>query len=300
MNTVNLPYTAWGEELKTCPCCGCDAFPLVIHSRDFYFNRPQPYAFYQCRDCLTLVLNAGQDWSFANAYPRTYGCHQDLGHLKWHHRVLRRYHFPIPPIDASGPIVDIGCGTGLLVHYLSTFLPDVQGIEPCQDAVQIAAKCGRRVIQGDWESFQAEEGTVGVLILNQVIEHLVSSPKAVFKKASSLLKPGGYWLIRTPNAASEGFRLFRKYWHPLETPRHTIIYSSMAIEHLAENYAFSVIGKRHCGMAYDIVQSMHYQKSTEGVLYDNPLRYYPFPRVLAYIWNQRRKGDNMEFILQKT
>ena len=235
------------------------------------------------------------------AYPESYPAHTDVERLRWVHRALAPYFFPRIPRRARGPVLEIGAGTGLYVDYLRRRFPDIQALEMDERAVAAARAAGRPLSRGDWESCEPGDASVGVLIMNQVIEHLVAPPDEVFRKAFRILAPGGFWVIRTPNAASWGRTWFGEYWHPLEVPRHTVIYSDRGLLSLARRTGFEVHGFRYVGRHYDVRQSAGYVAGARGGggLMCRLARVAVVARVVASVANLCRRGDHMEVVLRK-
>ena len=177
-------------------------------------------------------------------------------------------------------------------------------MEMDQHAVELASRAGRPVVRGDWESIAFDGEKVGVLIMNQVLEHLISRPDEVVQRAFQILNQGGFWVIRTPNASSWGSRVFGEYWHPLEVPRHTVIYSVSGLIELVARYGFAVRQLRFTGRAYDLTQSAHYmQEAGRNAWFMHLLgRCLPLScgaRFWASAINLFRRGDSFELLLQK-
>jgi SAM-dependent methyltransferase len=72
----------------------------------------------------------------------------------------------------------------------------VYGIDPDPDIKQNSYLDNAAV--GNGESLPYEENTFDVVISDNVLEHLVN-PEKVFKEVHRVLKPGGYYLFKTPN-----------------------------------------------------------------------------------------------------
>jgi hypothetical protein len=140
--------------------------------------------------------------------------------------------------------------------------------------------------------------------MNHVIEHLVMPPEMIFIKAAELLKHGGRFCIRTPNAASwERFR-FANAWYPIETPRHTVIYTPAAIRALSEKNGLRIQTIKFKGCSYDLTQSVSYLNRMHRVnhIYDLLSASVPFSapaRILAFLLNLIGRGGAFEITLEK-
>ncbi|MBN1270398.1 MAG: class I SAM-dependent methyltransferase [Kiritimatiellae bacterium] len=274
-----------------------------MQSADRFFGRDKVYDYGECPACGALFLFPDAEWSPEKVYPAEYDCYTKDTRITWVHRLLPSYFFPTIPRNASGPVLDMGCGTGDLVEYLSSRYPDVVGVEMSDEATQLGQRLGRRVVQGTWESYEVESGTLGTLIMNHVIEHLADHPAKVFDKGNRMLRRGGLWIVRTPNAASWGRRHYGPCWHPLETPRHVLIYTPEGLGRLAEAHGFRVGSRRCCGRPYDLLQSNRYRRRAGAPqgwdrIFDLPMG--PLVARLAALWlNLTGKGDAFEVCLVK-
>ena len=105
-------------------------------------------------------------------------------------------------------ILDIGCGYGL---YSLTFLKlgakEVCGQDILEDVIKInAEKCNREGFDnftgkvGDCANLQFEESTFDLIFSGDVFEHITDIQKQDFiNEAFRVLKPGGFFTIKTPN-----------------------------------------------------------------------------------------------------
>jgi 2-polyprenyl-3-methyl-5-hydroxy-6-metoxy-1,4-benzoquinol methylase len=103
----------------------------------------------------------------------------------------------------EGPLLELGCGAGLLLECVvdeGLYADDaVHGIDQSETAVaEIATRLpGVRV--GDIEAeMPYADGSMGVIIVAEVIEHLVH-PWALFDRVHRVLRSGGVLLLSFPN-----------------------------------------------------------------------------------------------------
>lgn len=293
----------WMPSPDECACCGSRAVRVVFDVPDRLFKGQKKYPIGQCKQCGSLFLLAGVNWSAEEAYPKQWSVYTNAEHLHWYHRILPTYFFPRVPRRIQGRVVDMGCGTGLFVEFLKCRGHDVLGVEMSDEAVHVAKSLGRPVIQGNWESYSPPPKSIAVLVLNHVIEHITSPPAQVFAKANEMLQNGGLWVIRTPNASSWGRQYFGEYWHPLEVPRHVVVYNEEAIKQLAKSHGFMVTHTVFCGRAYDLLQSTNYSRGGGRSCFLERIFGGPFgspvARFGAILLNLSRQGDAMEIWLQK-
>jgi SAM-dependent methyltransferase len=108
-------------------------------------------------------------------------------------------------VTAPARIVDIGCGDGAATSLAAQRNPDhqVMGVDWSADALRRAKLLALSLIQGgvDAPGLPVATGTVDVVIMSELIEHLVDTDSAV-EEVRRVLKPGGSLLLSTPNLAA--------------------------------------------------------------------------------------------------
>lgn len=117
---------------------------------------------------------------------------------------LIRKHFPK---DRSARILDIGCGSGLLLHLVaSRGYGDVTGIDASLEQRRAApAEIRERIQVGELLPLlrAAAPASVDVVISFDVLEHLTKSEvEAVAREVFRVLKANGRWIVHVPNAAA--------------------------------------------------------------------------------------------------
>lgn len=73
-----------------------------------------------------------------------------------------------------------------------------------------------------------------VITCFDVLEHLYE-PRRVMARVAEWLKPGGIFYVLVPNVNSAEARIFGRYWHGLELPRHLFHYSPESLTFLAQS-----------------------------------------------------------------
>lgn len=103
----------------------------------------------------------------------------------------------------SGSVLDVGCSSGAFLYQLKKRFPNdyrILGTDVSQRPLDHAAKMGVPVSRGEFLTQTFAEKFDAVTFW-AVMEHL-SNPRKFLEKASSILKPGGYCFILTPNMDS--------------------------------------------------------------------------------------------------
>ena len=112
---------------------------------------------------------------------------------------------PLLPPPSAGPVVDIGCGAGLLVRCLLADGYDAAGIDISPEQVAVARAAGLgQVRQGDYRELLAgRSGELAAVTATDLLEHL-TKPEVLdtFDAVAVALRPGGCFVARVPNAVS--------------------------------------------------------------------------------------------------
>jgi 2-polyprenyl-3-methyl-5-hydroxy-6-metoxy-1,4-benzoquinol methylase len=126
----------------------------------------------------------------------------------------------IAPHVGGREVLDVGCGAGDLVLWLSGQGFAASGVDPSIDAVAAATERGAKAhcaTLETWAADAANHGRYGAITLVNVLEH-VPDPVAVLGTLASLLAPGGVLAFRMPNdftelqATAEAAGVERKRW----------------------------------------------------------------------------------------
>lgn len=122
--------------------------------------------------------------------------------------LLARYKFAARFIKKHHRVIDAGCGKGAGSVFLSKFGESVVGADHDQDLVDANAAEYRSISNLSFEH----------LNLLDVIEHFqFEETEQVANNYASLLKPGGFAVIGTPNIASQPYASQRRRdSHPFE------------------------------------------------------------------------------------
>jgi SAM-dependent methyltransferase len=98
--------------------------------------------------------------------------------------------------DASGRVLDVGCGTGINLEAFERFGPTV-GVDVSSTALGFCRARGRRsLLQGDAVRLPVADASVGLLTAIGVVEHLEHDREAVADWARAL-EPGGRLVLLT-------------------------------------------------------------------------------------------------------
>ncbi len=104
----------------------------------------------------------------------------------------------IAPLEPAGKILDVGCGPGNMLDFLSE-LGEVTGNDVSSEALDFVRQRGFSVMEGDVsrQRFPALAGVFSLITLIDSLEHMQNDVTAL-QEVNRLLKPGGQVFISVP------------------------------------------------------------------------------------------------------
>jgi 2-polyprenyl-3-methyl-5-hydroxy-6-metoxy-1,4-benzoquinol methylase len=125
-------------------------------------------------------------------------------------------------VDGRPKILDFGCGTGWLAERLAEF-GDVTGVDLAERVILDAQARAPHIkfLAGDFFQLPLPRAHYDIVVSQEVVAH-VPNQAAYIDRAAELLKPGGYFVITTPNK----FVMQRGDW-PIQPPEHIEQWLSM-------------------------------------------------------------------------
>lgn len=232
-------------------CGSTAARPLFTGTDRLYRTTTKPFQVAACRKCGMLRLSPAPV-ELGPYYPETYWFspgENAAGRAEEYYRLLvLRDHisFMKEALDgADGPLLDVGCGGGLLLKLLREKGFRGIGFDFSNRAAAVAwRQNGVPVICGLLPQAPLRPASCGAISMFHVVEHL-PDPKPYLRSAYELLKPGGRLVVQVPNAACWQFKVFGRRWNGLDVPRHLHDYRAGDLRLLMERYGFDIVREKH-------------------------------------------------------
>jgi SAM-dependent methyltransferase len=141
--------------------------------------------------------------------------------LLWPDKTLRELKGRYPlSWRGEGKVLDIGCGAGGNLKTLQDQGWEPYGIEISKVAAAHALELTKGQIHaGTVESAPFPNDSFDLVLMSHSLEHL-PSPIDALRRIYRLLKDDGLLVISVPNVHSWEFKLFGRWWFPLDPPRH--------------------------------------------------------------------------------
>jgi 2-polyprenyl-3-methyl-5-hydroxy-6-metoxy-1,4-benzoquinol methylase len=151
------------------------------------------------------------------------------------------------PYNTNGRILDIGCGFGGFLKAASERGWEYpEGIEIAPQAAEYTARFFT-VKTNPLEETQYNEYAFDVIRLNNVIEH-VPSPKTLMQSVYNSLRPGGLFVISTPNFDSLSVTFCGKRWQYIGGDDHIYLFTPKTISQMLKETGFRVVGIKTKGV----------------------------------------------------
>jgi 2-polyprenyl-3-methyl-5-hydroxy-6-metoxy-1,4-benzoquinol methylase len=226
-----------------CPCCGAPDAQKA-------FDGPDGFGVLRCPAC-----GLGRTWpalppeEIGRWYPESYYGRENVRFnplfermtrlFRWRRaRVIRR---GAPP----GPVLDVGCGRGIMLAHLRALGYEAHGIEFNENAAWHARhQLGLEVTTEDFLAAPHEPGRYNAVILWHVLEHF-PDPDAAVARARELLRPGGLLAVAVPNFDSFQARLFGRHWFHLDMPRHYFHFGTRSLQALLSRHGLRTVRTDH-------------------------------------------------------
>ncbi|MDH3604372.1 MAG: class I SAM-dependent methyltransferase [Candidatus Tectomicrobia bacterium] len=275
-----------------CNNCGGVRTTRIGSGRDYEYETSDDfYTVVQCTDCGLVYLNPRPEVSaLPLIYPQEYLAYNlseedERESDKLACKLRRRFYTAkvthalgfIAGRDENEPIdfLDVGAGDGRLLNWYRS-IPDINirthGVEMNPAAANRLAQRGHNVYTGLFEEAEIPSESFDIVHSSHVIEH-VADPMRFATKGRDLLRPGGIFLVETPNLDCVGARLFRRrYWGGYHFPRHWTFYTPETLTEALHQAGLKVLEIQFYPNPVFWVWTMHH------VLKDNG-----FPE---FVWNQ--------------
>lgn len=139
----------------------------------------------------------------------------------------------------TGRFLDVGAAGGYLVECATRAGFDARGVEISEHAVAVASRVvPGKVHQGTLETLDLDPGSLDVVTLFDVLEHL-PDPEAALARLAGWLAPGGFIAVTTPDVDSLSARLMAGAW-PHYKEEHLFYPSRRGLKMLLDATGFDV------------------------------------------------------------
>lgn len=141
------------------------------------------------------------------------------------------------PLLQLGDVVDVGCGTGMVLAAAEPYSRTLTGVDMDPEYVAIASsRVPQAKVRVGFAGDDLGSDAFDTAFFCDVIEH-VESPVAALASIRKALRPGGLLVITTPNANSVVRLVEGRSWFGF-AETHLILFTPLTLKHLAVQSGF--------------------------------------------------------------
>lgn len=242
------------EFSNTCEICGADEWTSVFTGlvRDGSFGNltSKDHTIYQCARCTVQRLeeSACKDDSFyaGKEYRELLGEASNAAGFWEKHDIhqLRNLNVLWPRSIRNRIVADIGCAAGSFLDHIRGLPNTCLAIEPCEEYHPSLIERGYQVFSSIAGSLQDYEQRVDVAFSLSTLEH-VGKPYDFFCEVRQLLRPGGLFVVSTPNRNDILMQLLGdEYKQFFYRTVHRWYFDMDSLVHLAKRCQFEIVQQR--------------------------------------------------------
>ena len=186
-------------------------------------------------------------------------------------------------------VLDIGCGWGQTMKYLTAKGAHCSGFDPAPEAVAYVQSSGLECVRAGLERMDVfGERRFDVVLLMNVLEHLSDPVEVVEDIRRSVLDKGGMLVVEVPNEfnifqiAAQELHGLSQWW--VAPPAHLNYFSSSSLVALLSGSGFEV---PHIEASFPMELFL---LMGENYVADRPLGRYCHERRMAFEMNLRQQG----------
>ncbi len=141
-------------------------------------------------------------------------------------------------LDTRRRVLDVGCGFGMVIHFMEKCGLQAEGLEQSVDAVDYAQKeFGLKVHHGSIFSHDLPANHYDVVFSTAVMEHF-TNPRGALEQMRRLLKPDGLLFVNTPDFKGMVLREGIDRWFKFV---HTFYYTNVTLSSLIQLAGFEIV-----------------------------------------------------------
>jgi len=233
-----------------CPVCGSDGIKDVFQVKDYTVSGLQ----FQVMECERCTLRFTQDVPSQSEIGAFYKSEDYISHTNTNRGLVNNLYQKVRNVTmkqktslvkkytglSQGSLMDVGCGTGSFLHAMQVQGWNVTGLEPDDDARNLAQQMhGLKVFQSN-EIFNFGHESFNAITMWHVLEHVHSLHEYV-AQLKALLTRNGKLFVAVPNYTSRDAKVYGKYWAAYDVPRHLYHFTPHSVEVLMKQHDLKVI-----------------------------------------------------------
>ncbi|MCW3084991.1 MAG: methyltransferase [Bacteroidetes bacterium] len=235
------------ETLTNCPICNLTHFNPFLVCIDNTVSR-ETFQIIQCNSCGFKFTNPRPEEKELGKYYKSeeYVSHSNTkkGFINSTYQSVRKYTLLkklqlISKFYKTGKILDIGCGTGEFLNTCKNAKWQTLGIEPDDDAREMAIQNYGLDVKGEEELKNLPDASFDIITMWHVLEHVPKLNERI-DELKRLIKSKGVIIIAVPNCNSLDAKVYKENWAAYDVPRHLYHFTPNDMETLFKNHEMKV------------------------------------------------------------
>lgn len=242
------------SESTNCAICSTDNTRVLYRKRT---PSGRVYPIVQCKSCGLVYVNPRQRASellaiyrgksyFQRPASKGTGYANYTADRELHVRFFRRQLETIEGLTPKGELLDVGCAFGFLLEEARSRGWQTTGIELSEFAADFArTELGLHVLTGTLREVGPPAGGFDAILMDDVIEHSLT-PIEDLRIIHRSLRPGGVFVLHTPNVDSLWHKLMRSSWVHLKPEEHLYYFAPKTLSTMVAMVGLNVVSARAC------------------------------------------------------
>ena len=231
-----------------CPLCGSASARLEFRKQDATYLR--------CLSCTAVYQHPQptrahlQEVYSKEYYVKSEGSSESVGYRDYmtrtNLRIARNLFAPVAALGegAGRSLLDVGCATGNVLEVARQHGWVASGIEVSPWAAARARERGFPVSERPLEECEFAPAMFDAVTLFDVLEHF-PDPRASLQVIHRLLKPGGVFVLETPNVEGVAVRYFSKVQSIIVQPHaHLVLFSKKTLRDVLTRSGFVILSMK--------------------------------------------------------
>lgn len=231
-----------------CPWCGSEKAQIHLWLKDEFLSQEE-FQIYECKSCGLLYTEPRPNPDEIGKYYKSdaYYSHREnnKGLIPRIYETIksinlkRKYKLAVNGMQ-TGIVLDIGCGVGDFLCLMEKNNWETIGIEPSEDAKQIAEKRLSHKILHPNDIQSLEPNSIDLITMWHVLEH-VDDLKEEINQIQRLLKQKGRLVLALPNFKSYDAQFYNTHWAAYDVPRHLNHFCKESIVKIFKNSELELV-----------------------------------------------------------
>lgn len=236
------------NQLTSCPICSNVSSDTFLKGVDYSYTQEE-FTIVECSSChfrytnpIPTIDKIGDYYKADNYISHTSskkGIFEKVYHQVRKYTLKKKLQL-VSKYAQSKSLMDIGCGTGDFLGYVSQQGWNVKGLEPSEDARNKAIENHNVAVESTDKLAEQTAESFDAISMWHVLEHVynLNEDFAQFKR---ILKKDGHLFIAVPNCASFDANHYKKEWAAYDLPIHLYHFRPADIQALAAKYGMKVV-----------------------------------------------------------